>query len=53
MREIFITLFVKKNDVNMVILLIYVDNMIVAGDDCEMIEKIKMILVVEFELKDL
>lgn len=46
------TPFVKKNGGHVVILLIYVDDMIVTGDDNDEMFGLKKLLVAEFELKD-
>lgn len=35
------------------IVLVYIDDMIVTGDDCEKIDMLKRMLATEFELKDL
>lgn len=48
-----ITLFVKRAEKCMVIFLVYVNDMIVIGDDSEEIDKLKKMLVAVFELKDL
>ncbi|CAN6439865.1 unnamed protein product [Victoria cruziana] len=47
------TLFVKRSGTLVAIIFVYVDDMIITGDDCEEIDRLKKILVVEFELKDL
>lgn len=45
-------LFVNKNNGKVAILLIYVDDMIITGDDIKDIMKLKIMLTKKFELKD-
>ena len=47
------TLFLKKRDGRMTCLIIYVDDMIITGDDTKEIERLKGSLFQEFEMKDL
>ena len=47
------TLFLKKREDKVTCLIIYVDDMIITGDDVEEIEELKMNLFKEFEMKDL
>ena len=47
------TLFLKKRDEKITCLIIYVDDMIITGDDTEEIERLKGSLFQEFEMKDL
>ncbi|CAN6447253.1 unnamed protein product [Victoria cruziana] len=47
------TLFVKRCDLSVAVLLMYVDDMIVIGDDVNEINRLEKLLAVEFELKDL
>ncbi|XP_042027264.1 uncharacterized mitochondrial protein AtMg00810-like [Salvia splendens] len=47
------TLFLKKRDDKITCLIIYVDDMIITGDDTEEIERLKGSLFQEFEMKDL
>ncbi|KAL1548051.1 Beta-galactosidase 8 [Salvia divinorum] len=47
------TLFIKKNDDKVTCLIIYVDDMIITGDDKEEIKNLKENLSKEFEMKDL
>ena len=47
------TLFVKKREGKVTCLIIYVDDMIITGDDREEIKKLKENLFKEFEMKDL
>ncbi|KAL4291205.1 hypothetical protein GQ457_14G013760 [Hibiscus cannabinus] len=48
------TLFIKKNSVGkQILLLVYVDDIIITGDDKEGILLLKRLLTVEFETKDL
>ena len=46
-------LFVKKSDAGIVILLLYVDDMLITGDDTKGIKSIKSILTSKFEMSDL
>lgn len=47
------TLFTKKNGAKIVCLIIYVDDMIITGNDLEEIERLKKNLASEFEMTDL
>ncbi|XP_042018960.1 uncharacterized protein LOC121766776 [Salvia splendens] len=47
------TLFLKKRNGKMTCLIIYVDDMIITGDDAEEIQNLKENLFREFEMKDL
>ena len=47
------TLFLKKKGDKITCLIIYVDDMIITGDDLEEIESLKRNLFREFEIKDL
>ena len=47
------TLFLKKKDGKITCLIIYVDDMIITGDDTEEIAELKKNLFQEFEMKDL
>ena len=48
------TLFIKKSrNGKITILIVYVDDIIVTGDDLEEIEKLKKQLAKEFEIKEL
>ena len=47
------TLFLKKKDGNITCLIIYVDDMIITGDDTDEIAELKKNLFQEFEMKDL
>ncbi|CAN6440880.1 unnamed protein product [Victoria cruziana] len=47
------TLFVKRCDLSVAIFLVYVDDMIVTGDNINEINRLKKRLATEFELKDL
>ncbi|CAN6470368.1 unnamed protein product [Victoria cruziana] len=43
----------KRRDLSVVVFLVYVDDMIVTGDDVNEINRLKKLLAAEFELKDL
>ena len=47
------TLFIKRRGDQMACLIIYVDDMIITGDDEDEIENLKRNLFQEFEMKDL
>ena len=47
------TLFVKKNKEEVTVLIVYVDDMEVTGDDPEEMSNLQTVLTAEFELKDL
>ncbi|CAL2240277.1 unnamed protein product [Prunus armeniaca] len=47
------TLFLKRRKGKVTVLIIYVDDMIITGDDTEEIDKLKHYLSTEFEMKDL
>ncbi|GKA15748.1 putative RNA-directed DNA polymerase [Tanacetum coccineum] len=47
------TLFVKNNEGKVTALIVYVDDMVVTGDDEDEMNKLKDVLGAEFELKDL
>ena len=47
------TIFLKKKEGNITCLIIYVDDMILTGDDEEEISQLKKNLFTEFEMKDL
>ena len=47
------TLFYKRNMSKLAILIVYVDDIIITGDDTKEIEYLKMRLAKEFEVKDL
>lgn len=47
------TLFVKITNNRVVILLVYMDDMIITINDNEEIAKLKSILAIEFDMKDL
>ena len=47
------TFFLKKRDGQIICLIIYVDDMIITGDDIEEIERLKGNLSQEFEMKNL
>eukprot|EP00261_Vitis_vinifera_P038895 XP_019080138.1 PREDICTED: uncharacterized protein LOC109123774 [Vitis vinifera] len=46
-------LFKQSNDGRMTILIVYVDNIILIGDDTGEVERLKKVLATEFEVKDL
>ena len=49
-----ITIFYKHlNEGKVVILIVYVDDIVLTGDDCNELEKLKGKLAEEFEIKDL
>lgn len=43
-------LFIKRNDKDVAIFLVYIDDMIVIGNDYEEMDRTKKTFVVEFEL---
>ena len=45
--------FKQSNDGRMTILIVYVDDIILTGDDTREVERLKKVLVIEFEVKDL
>ena len=45
------SMYVKKIDVGLVIIVIYVDDLIIAGDDKVQISNVKKVLGVEFDMK--
>lgn len=47
------TLFVKAGDRTVTALIVYVDDMVVTGNDSEEIKRLQTLLATEFELKDL
>ncbi|KAM2306236.1 hypothetical protein ACFXTH_025703 [Malus domestica] len=47
------TLFIKRNGGRVTLLIIYVDDMVVTGDDTEEMERLQEYLSSEFEMKDL
>ena len=47
------TLFLKRRMGKLMAVIIYVDDMIVTGDDREEISRLKDYLAIEFEMKDL
>jgi hypothetical protein len=47
------TLFIKHKNERVTLLIIYVDDMIVTGDDADEIERLQECLSTEFEMKDL
>ena len=47
------TLFVKNNEGKVTTLIVYVDDMVVTGNDEDEMKKLKDVLDAEFELKDL
>lgn len=52
-RNDYYILFVKRNEKNVTILLVYVDDIIITYNDDEEMGRMKKMIVVEFELKDL
>lgn len=47
------TLFIKRRGVQVTCLIIYVDDMIITGDDTEEITRLRKHLFTKFEMKDL
>ena len=47
------TLFYRRQGTGVIVLIVYVDDIILTGDDNKEIEKIKGKLALEFEMKDL
>ena len=47
------TMFFKQSDGRMTILIVYVDDIILTGDDTGEVERLKKVLATEFEVKDL
>ncbi|RVW92466.1 Retrovirus-related Pol polyprotein from transposon TNT 1-94 [Vitis vinifera] len=48
------TMFFKQsNDGRMIILIVYIDDIILTGDDTGEVERLKKVLATEFEVKDL
>lgn len=46
------TLFFKHSRGKVVILIVYVDDIILTGDDCGELERLKGVLACDFEIKD-
>jgi hypothetical protein len=47
------TLFIKRKNERVTLLIIYVDDMIITGDDTDKIKRLQECLSTEFEMKDL
>ena len=47
------SMYVKKTDAGLVVIVIYVDDLIMTGDDKAQIENVKKVLGAEFDMKDL
>ena len=47
------SMYVKKIDAGLVVIVIYVDDLIITGDDKAQIENVKKVLGAEFDMKDL
>ncbi|XP_019052185.1 PREDICTED: uncharacterized protein LOC109114293 [Nelumbo nucifera] len=47
------TLFIRKRNGKLTTLIVYVDDMVITGDDKEEIKRLKEVLAAEFEIKDL
>ena len=47
------TLFIKQNEGTITALIVYVDDMVLTGDDPEEMEKLQQYLATKFEMKDL
>ena len=47
------SMYVKKTDAGLVVIVIYVDDLIITGDDKVQIANVKKVLGAEFDMKDL
>ena len=47
------SMYVKKTDAGLVVIVIYVDDLIITGDDKAQLENVKKVLGAEFDMKDL
>ena len=47
------SMYVKKTDAGLVVIVIYVDDLIITGDDKAQIANVKKVLGAEFDMKDL
>ena len=52
MADVDHSLYVRKNDSDIVIICIYVDDLIVGGDHVAYLEHVKSLLKKEFDMKD-